>query len=109
MENIKELRTFLGDVMKGLKDGTVSNEKAKTIRDLGQVLVNSAKVEVDFIKAAKVKDATDFISSGVVKSLNGIKEQSKPIEDKPLQEERPKAEYTNTGHLQLQGKYGETA
>jgi hypothetical protein len=105
MENIKELRNFLGDAMKALKDGTLSNEKAKTIRDLGQVLVNSAKVEVDFIKAAKVKDATDFISAGVVKSLHGIKEQSKTIEEQPVQGERPKAEYTNNGHLQLQDKY----
>jgi hypothetical protein len=101
MKNIKELRSLLGQAMQDLRDGKIDTNKAKVISDLGQVIVNSAKVEVDFIKAAKVKNATDFISDGIIKPLV---EKSKPVqphveekEDKPF--ERPKAEYTNKNYL----------
>lgn len=101
MENIKELRTFLGEVMKGVKAGTIDIDQAKAIKDLGQTIVNSAKIEVDFIKAAKIQQpATDFISGAIIKPLENAKE------DYPqLGNSRPKAEYTNNGHLQLQDKF----
>lgn len=102
MKNVKELRNFLGDVMKGIKDGTIDVEKAKTISDLGQVIVNSAKVEVDFIKAAKIKDATDFISDGVVRSLTGREEKREESETVT----RPKAVYDNETREQKLKKYG---
>lgn len=89
MKNIKELRNFLGEAMRELKAGTLDLDKAKTISELGQVIVNSAKVEVDFIKAAKVKDATDFISDAIIRPLIG--------EETPVKQlERPKAEYSNS-------------
>jgi hypothetical protein len=95
MKNIKELRNFLGETMKALKDGHLDVDKAKTISDLGQVIVNTAKVEVDFIKAAKIKDATDFISDAIIK----------PIEDQKQELGRPKAEYSNQGHQKALDKY----
>lgn len=99
MKNIKELRNFLGDVMKDLKEGKIDVDKAKTISGLGQVIVDSAKVEVEFIKAAKIKDATDFISDGIVKQLhNG---------EPPCIITRPKAEYDNTTHDKRLKKYSE--
>lgn len=102
MKNVKELRNFLGDIMKGLKDGTIDVDKAKTISELGQVIVNSAKVEVDFIKAAKIKDATDFISDGVVKSLTG-REEKREESETPT---RPKAVYDNETREEKLKKYG---
>jgi hypothetical protein len=103
MKNIKELREFLGEAMKDLKSGKMDIAKAKTISEIGQVIVNSAKVEVDFIKAAKVKDATDFISSAIIKPLQ---EAVKDIETPVKSLDRPKAEYSNQGHDAAMKKYG---
>ena len=47
---IEDLRNHLFEVIELLKDGEIEIEKAKTIADISQVIVNSAKVEVDFMK-----------------------------------------------------------
>ncbi len=44
-------------------------KKAKAIQELAQVLVNSAKVEVDFIKATENK-GTGFLPEDGTKKLN---------------------------------------
>lgn len=51
MNNMQTLRDHLFDTLKGLKDGSLEVEKAKVIGDISQVLINTAKVEVDFIRA----------------------------------------------------------
>lgn len=48
---MQTLREHLFETLKGLKDGTLDTEKAKVIGDISQVLINTAKVEVDFIRA----------------------------------------------------------
>lgn len=53
--NINDLRAHLFEALKGLKDGTVDIEKAKAMSELAQVIVNSAKVEVDYAKATGSK------------------------------------------------------
>jgi Cu/Zn superoxide dismutase len=53
--NINDLRAHLFDAIKGLKDGSIDIEKAKAMSDLAQVIVNSAKVEVDYAKATGSK------------------------------------------------------
>lgn len=53
--NINDLRTHLFDALKGLKDGTLDIEKAKAMSELAQVIVNSAKVEVEYAKATGSK------------------------------------------------------
>ena len=50
-KNISDLRDGLFEAMQMLKDGKLSVEQAKAISDMGQVIINSAKVEVDYIKA----------------------------------------------------------
>lgn len=52
-KTVEDLREHLFATMAGLRDGTVSVEKAKAIADLGQVIVNSAKVEADVMKATR--------------------------------------------------------
>lgn len=47
---IEDLRNHLFETIEMLKDGDIELDKAKTIADLAQVVVNSAKVEVDFLK-----------------------------------------------------------
>ncbi len=39
------------DTIEGLRTGKITIEQAKAMSDIGQVIINSAKVEVDYIKA----------------------------------------------------------
>jgi hypothetical protein len=64
MNNIDTLRDTLFDTMQKLKDGTLDVEKAKTIGDLSQVIINSAKVEVDFVRA-NGGGKSDFFSNPI--------------------------------------------
>jgi hypothetical protein len=53
--NIEDLRTILFDTLRGVKNGTIDTEKAKTISEISQVIVNTAKVEVDHAKVTGSK------------------------------------------------------
>ena len=50
MRDINYLRESLLNVMDLLAEDKISVDRAKAICDIGQVLVNSAKVEVDMMK-----------------------------------------------------------
>jgi hypothetical protein len=52
---IDDLRTHLFDALKGLKNKTMDIETAKAISDISQVIVNTAKVEVDHMKVSGSK------------------------------------------------------
>ncbi len=47
---IEDLRNHLFEIIEMLKDGDMEIDKAKTISEVAQVIINSAKVEVDFMK-----------------------------------------------------------
>lgn len=49
--NISDLREAMFDTLAELKAGKITVEQAKAISDVGQVIINSAKVEVDYIRA----------------------------------------------------------
>ena len=53
-ETITDLRAHLFAVLAGLrdKDNPMDIERAKAISDVAQVVINSAKVEVDYMKIA---------------------------------------------------------
>lgn len=48
---ISDLREMMFDAMEGLKTGSITVEQAKALSGLGQVVISSAKVEVDYIRA----------------------------------------------------------
>jgi hypothetical protein len=48
---IKELREHLFDALRGLKDGSIKIETAQAMSDVSQTIINSAKMEVDYLKA----------------------------------------------------------
>ncbi|WP_237173001.1 hypothetical protein [Paracandidimonas lactea] len=50
-KNISDLRDGLFEAMQMLKDGKLTVEQAKAISEMSQVVINAAKVEVDYIKA----------------------------------------------------------
>jgi len=61
MPDINEMRTHLFDVLRGLKNKSIDVATAKAMNETAQVLINSAKVEVDFLKATGSKSGSRFI------------------------------------------------
>ncbi len=78
MSNIQTLREQMFLTLQGIKDGSISIDKAKAICQVGDVIVASAKIEVDFIRA-NGGGKSDFI-----------------LEDKNTKQ-------TPTGHLTVNG------
>ena len=60
---IKHLREHLFGTLEDLRDPDKPMDiaRAKAIADVAQVVINSAKVEVDFVKATGQIPETDFI------------------------------------------------
>ena len=54
-KNIDDLRELLFSAIEGVKSGTLDIDRARMIGDLSQVMVNSAKVEVEYAKATGQK------------------------------------------------------
>lgn len=62
MNDITALRKSLFETLAALQDkeNPMDIERAKVVSEIGQVIINSAKVEVDFIKVAGGK-GTGFV------------------------------------------------
>ncbi len=60
---IEDLRNHLFATIEGLLDEETPMEldRAKAVADVAQVIVNSAKIEVDFIKVTGRSEGTGFI------------------------------------------------
>lgn len=58
---IEGLRERLFAVIDAVKAGSMDLEKAKTINDTAQVIVNSAKVEVDYLRAIESTTGSAFL------------------------------------------------
>jgi hypothetical protein len=60
---IEDLRNHLFATLEALQDEEkpMEIERAKSIADVAQVIVNSAKIEVDFIRATGRSAGTGFI------------------------------------------------
>ncbi len=54
-KTIDDLRAILFETIDAVKNGTMDIEKAKCISGLSQVMVSSAKVEVEYAKATGAK------------------------------------------------------
>lgn len=52
---MEDLREILFDTIRGVKSGVIPLDRAKAVGDLTQVVVNSAKVEVEFLRATNGK------------------------------------------------------
>lgn len=50
-KTIDDLRDAMFDTLAQLKAGKITVDQAKAISEVGQVIINSAKVEVDFHRA----------------------------------------------------------
>lgn len=81
MKDITDLRETLFETIELVKSGKLDLKQANAIANLGSVIVSTAKAEAQFIKESGGV-GTGFIASEKQKKL-----------------ERPKAEYSNTGHI----------
>lgn len=63
--NINELRAHLFETIASLKDKSnpMEIDRAKAISDVAQVIINSAKAEVDYIKATGGVVESEFLSA----------------------------------------------
>lgn len=68
--DITELREIMFATLRGLKDGSIDADQAKAISDTAQVLINSAKVEVEYIKHSGGR-GTGFIEAPSAPALSG--------------------------------------
>ena len=73
---IGDLRNHMFEVIEMLKedDKRMDVQKAKAISDAAQTIINSVKVEVDFIRATEMDTDTDFIPKAEIK-VNGYLEK----------------------------------
>lgn len=71
-KTIEDLRALLFDTIAGVKDGSMSIEKAQMISGLSQVMVNSAKVEVDYAKVTGQKGSSFLTKEQLPPGITGI-------------------------------------
>lgn len=66
MNDIKELREILFGALRGLndKEAPLDLDRARATADIAQTIINSARVEVEFIKAAGGKGSGFIPLSG---------------------------------------------
>ena len=76
-KTIEDLRARLFDAIDAVKAGTMNVEQASTIGNLSQTIINSAKVEIDYIHATDRIEGSRFLAApedaeGDGKPINGI-------------------------------------
>jgi len=64
MRNIDDLRERLFSTLDAVLDGSMEIERAKAVNEVATVIIQSAKVEVDYVKATGASGAsTDFLAA----------------------------------------------
>lgn len=66
-DNINGLRGMLFETLRDLREGKIDIDKAKAINDTAQTIINSAKVEVDYIRITGAQTSNGFIEGGAAK------------------------------------------
>lgn len=79
---IEDLRESIFDTIEQLKTGQIDVEKAKTIAELGQVIINSAKAETEFLKLVTDPGHRKAAGTGFVTVNSGSLELPSPSESK---------------------------
>lgn len=59
--DINALRSTLFETLQELKEGKMDLDRAKAINDTAQVIINTAKAEVDYMRVSGANTGTDFI------------------------------------------------
>ena len=81
---ITGLRDIMFKTLRGIQDGTLDVDKAKAINDTAQTIINSAKVEVEFLKATGSPASTGFIGGdNKMKEITNTPTGTKVVEKDP--------------------------
>ena len=91
---ITDLRDIMFKTLRGIQDGTVDVDKAKAINDTAQTIINSAKVEVDFMKVTGHANA----ATGFIGGDNKMKEITNTPTGTKVTERDPETGITSTVH-----------
>lgn len=77
--DITQLRQHLFDAIAGVRTGTLDLDKARAINELGKTLTDTARVEVDYLRATgggessflapATDDAADELPPGITRSV----------------------------------------
>ncbi|WP_018935689.1 MULTISPECIES: hypothetical protein [unclassified Thioalkalivibrio] len=78
-DKIDDLRTHLFDTLRDLRAGNMDIDKAKTICEVSKQITETAKVEVDYLRATEQTQGTGFIpddrrmpgGGGKMRMING--------------------------------------
>lgn len=63
-KSIEDLREALFATLQGVKDGSIDIDRARAVNELGKTICDTAKVEVDYLKASGGGESS-FISTAV--------------------------------------------
>lgn len=74
-KTIDDLREMLFETMQAVKDGSMDLGRAKAMGDLGQVVINTAKVEVQYL-ASTNGGSSAFLESGTGTDLPALPDGS---------------------------------
>lgn len=63
-KTMEDLRTSLFDTLQAIKDGSMDLDKARAVNEVAKTIVDTAKVEVDYLKTTGGGESS-FIDSAV--------------------------------------------
>lgn len=71
--DITELRTHLFDTLRALKDkeSPMDIDRAKAVCEVGQVIINTAKVEIEHARVTGANTGTQFLGAGALPAPTG--------------------------------------
>ncbi len=72
---IDDLREALFETMEAVKNGSMEIDRAKTVAELGQTIINTAKVEVQYL-ASNNGGPSKFIETGKGDDIPGLPDKS---------------------------------
>lgn len=64
MNTAQDLRAFLFESLRDVKSGAIDKDQAKSIVEISQVIVNSAKVEVEAARHSVHHSESSFLAHG---------------------------------------------
>lgn len=71
MNDINKLRTHLFSTLDGLANGSIDIEKAKAISEVGRTIIQTAQVEVNYMRAGGQINRSEFIAPDAPKLPTG--------------------------------------
>jgi hypothetical protein len=60
-DNLNSLRELLFDTLRNVKAGTMDLDRARGVNEIAKTLVDTARVEVDFVRATDGSDSTFIV------------------------------------------------